>query len=260
MSEIARNNCRLGRQQELTREGHQMAKACYQQAIADDPNYLPAFAEYSYVLVREFQNAWGNNRLAALDEARSLAETAVALGDDPSNESHKDFRGRWYRAMVMWNQGDFNGSFAEYEAARKLIDPKRIVQDNADLDADMAEAFIYFGDSNRAITLIEDAMVRFPDFPYWYWWNLGRAYYMVGRYQDAIDAIARISSPPNDCRLITAASKAQLGDPDGQKIMAVFSQNDPHWTIAQSAAYPYGNDTARQHWLDGLRKAGLREN
>ena len=78
--------------------------------------------------------------------------------------------------------------------------------------------------------------------------------------QEAIDAIARINDPPNDVLLITAAAKAQLGDMAGARSdMAEFSKNDPDWTVAKSAAYYYRDDADRQHWVDGLRKAGLRE-
>ena len=83
---------------------------------------------------------------------------------------------------------------------------------------------------------------------------------MAGHYQEAINAIGQMTQP-NDVLLITAASKAQHGDLTGAKSdMAEFSTNDPNWSIAKSAAYPYGNDSHRQHWLDGLRKAGLKEN
>ena len=98
------------------------------------------------------------------------------------------------------------------------------------------------------------------EYPYWYDWDLGRAYYMVNRYPDAIKAIARIKNPPNDVRLITAASNAQLGKLDAARAeMAQFSENAPEWSIAKAAERHFRHDSDRQHWLDGLRKAGLKE-
>ena len=124
----------------------------------------------------------------------------------------------------------------------------------------MAEALIYGGEPLRAIEQIEEAKKRNVRVPFWYFWNEGKARYMAGQYQQAIDAINKIASPPNDVRLITAASKAQLGDIAGAKaIMAEFSKIDPDWSIEKSAEYYYRNDSDRQHWLDGLRKAGLKE-
>ena len=79
-------------------------------------------------------------------------------------------------------------------------------------------------------------------------------------YQEAIDAIGRIVDPPNDVLLITAASKAQLGDLDGARAdMNKFVQNDPEWSIAKAAERYFRYDGHRQHWFDGLRKAGLKE-
>jgi tetratricopeptide (TPR) repeat protein len=261
MTKAAEDNRRLGREQDLTPAGNEKAKEYYNKAIQDDPKYLPAYAELSYVFVREYQNAWGDDRGKSLDEAQRLADIAVALGNDINSGWYNDFRGRWYRAIVYWNRGEFIRSFDEFAAARRLIsDPARAVKDTADLDADMAEALIYYGEPNRAIVQILDAMARNPNFPYWYWWNLGRGLYMAKRYQEAIDTIGKINDPPNDVRLITAASEAQLGNLGSAKsIMAEFSRDDPNWSIEKSAAYPYGSESDRQHWIDGLRKAGLKE-
>jgi adenylate cyclase len=40
--------------------------------------------------------------------------------------------------------------------------------------------------------------------------------------------------------------------------MGAFANYDPEWSIAKSAEYFYRKDNDRQHWLDGLRKAGLK--
>ena len=103
-------------------------------------------------------------------------------------------------------------------------------------------------------------MRRKPD-TYWYRWILARAHYMAGDYQEAINAIGDdVSNFPKDVLLITAGSHAQLGDLNAAKAdMATFSKYDPEWSIAKSAAYPYRNNSDRQHWLEGLRKAGLKE-
>lgn len=260
MTQTARDYCREGRQQPLTPEGNERARECYAKAIKEDGNYLPAYAEGSYVELRAYQNVWTPDRAASLDEAERLADKAVALSHDVSSGWHNDFRGRWYRAMVYWNRGDFTTSFQEFAAARALItDPKRIDTDTADLDADMAEAYIYYGDPNRALALIDSAAARHPAPPYWHEWNRARAYYMAKRYDDALATIRGMTSPPNDVRLIEAASEAQLGHlNDAGRIMGEFNKIEPGWTLQKSADYRYGDSAARDHWLDGLSKAGLK--
>jgi TolB-like protein/class 3 adenylate cyclase/Tfp pilus assembly protein PilF len=230
----------------VTVEGNNEARRLFEKAIELDPAYSSAYAELSYVYVREYQNGWSVDGAASLQKAEEIAKRALELSDD--------FSSHWYLAIVAWNKGEFDKSFHEYETARQ-INPN-----HPDLAADMAEALIYGGEPDRAIAQIKGAMLRNPEFPYWYWWNLGRAFYMAKRYQEAIDAIGKITDPPNDVRLITAASEAQLGNLDSARsIMAEFSKNDPNWSIEKSAAYYYRKDSDRQHWIDGLRKAGLKE-
>ena len=230
----------------ITVEGNAEARLLFEKAIELQPKFSSAYADLSYLYVREFQNGWSEDRNGSLKKAEEIAKKALAINDD--------FDGHWSLASVYWNQGEFEKSLNEYDAARQLN------SNNPDLAADMAEALVYGGEPEKAIMQIKEAMLRNPIIPYWYWWNLGRAYYMAKRYQEAIDAIAKIADPPNDVLLITAASKAQLGNLDAAKSdMAAFSKNDPDWSIAKSAEYYYRNDSDRQHWLDGLRKAGLKE-
>lgn len=260
MTQTAHEYCHQGRQEELTPAGNKRAKDCYRHAIEIDPDHMPAYAELSYVYVREYQNGWGEDRQASLAEALNLAERAVRLADDVKGAWYDDFRGRWYLAIVCWNQGEFDRSFAEFRTARSLISLSRRLKDEPDLDADMAEALIYAGKPELAVEMIEDAMRRKPGFPYWFWWNLGRAFYMCGQYRAAIGAIEHIQNPPNDVRLITAASQAQLGNiGDAKAIMTAFSAEDPDWTVEKSAAYHYQRLVDREHWITGLQKAGLRE-
>ena len=211
-----------------------------------DPNFSMPYGLLSYTYIREYQNGWSEDRNNSLKMAEEFAKKELALADD--------FDGHWSLATVYWNQGKFDESFNEYEVATKLN------PNDPDLAAEMGEAMIYGGEPALAIEKIKGAISRNPETPYWYWWNLGRAYYMAKQYKEAIAAIAKINDPPIDVLLITAASKAQLGNLDAAKSdMAKFSTSDPDWSVAKSADYYYRKDGDRQHWLDGLRKSGLKE-
>jgi adenylate cyclase len=221
-----------------------------EKAIELDENFSLAYAELAYTYVRFYQQGWTTNPGAILKRAEELAKKALDLSDDSES--------RWDLAIVYWNQGKFDESFAEYELARGH-DPG--ASDLADLDADEAEARIYGGDLPTARSKIEAAKANNPNehYPYWYDWNYARLCYMEGRYQDAINAIGQMTQPI-DVLLITAASKAQLGEvAAAMTYMAQFSQNVPEWSIAKAAERYFRYDSDRQHWLDGLRKAGLKE-
>jgi tetratricopeptide (TPR) repeat protein len=228
----------------VTVEGNNEARLLFEKAIELDPKFSRAYVELAYLFVREYEEGWGQDPTSSLEKAEERAKQALAINDD--------VYGHWHLALVYGNQGEFDKSFVEYEIAHKL-DPQ-----HPDLAADMGETLIYSGEFDRAITVIKEAMNR--KIPYCYWWNLGRAYYMSKRYQEAIDAIAKITDPPDDVLLITAASKAQLGNVEGARTdIAEFSKNVPDWSIAKAAERYFRNDSDRQHWLDGLRKAGLKE-
>ena len=229
-----------------TKQGNDEVRALLNKAIQQDRNYAAPYGLLSYTYVREYQNGWSEDRAASLKQAEDYAKRELALADE--------FDGHWSLATVYWNQGEFDKAFNEYEIAHKLN------PNDPDLAAEMGEALIYGGQPKKAIEKINDAIARNPNAPYWYPWNKGRAFYMDKQYQAALDAIAKINDPPIDVLLITAASKAQLGDLKGaQADMAKFSASDPEWSVAKSAEYYYRDDSDRQHWLDGLRKAGLKE-
>ena len=245
----------------------------FENAIRVDPEASQAYAELAYTYVRFYQQGWSKDPGATLEKAEGFAKKALGLNDD--------FDSRWNLAIVYWNQGRFVESFQEYDAAaqhwkNKKFDPRFKEYEafhakgleNPDLAADRAEALIYAGEPDRAIQLINDAIAirgqvgdPFSAVPYWCKWNFARIHYMNTHYQHAIDEVGRITGPlPNDVLLIIAASKAKLGEVvAAMTYMALFSQNDPEWSIAKANERHFHNNSDRQHWLDGLRKAGLKE-
>ena len=52
--------------------------------------------------------------------------------------------------------------------------------------------------------------------------------------------------------------KAEKMLSEAKAIMKEFSEIEPNWTLAKSAAYEYGSATERDHWITGLDKAGLK--
>jgi adenylate cyclase len=225
-------------------ELRQLLEKAIEEAIEDELKSR-AYAELAYTYVRFYQQGWTTNPGAALEKAEELADEALRL--------HDNFDSRWNLAIVYWNQGKFDESFAEYDRARGHN------AGASDLDADEAEARMYGGDLPTARNKIQAAKDNNPHCPYWYDWNYARLCYMEGRYQDAINAIDQMTQP-NDVLLITAASKAQLGEVAAARTyMAQFSQNDPEWSIAKAGERYFRRWSDRQHWLDGLRKAGLKE-
>jgi hypothetical protein len=242
----------------------------FEAASDADPDFSYAYAELAYCSVRLSQQGWTNDFDATLKRAEELANKAIDI--KKAKENKDNFHGRWSLAMVKWNQGKFAESLTEYGIAENLdpaIDgigiPNFVEELRCDLIADRGEALIYAGQHDDAKTQIEAAYKQRQDqglaIPHWYPWNYARLRYMTGDYQGAIELLAGRVAEPNDVLLITAASKAQLGYLDSaMTYMAQFSANDPNWSIAKAAERYFRYDSDRQHWVEGLRKAGLKEN
>jgi tetratricopeptide (TPR) repeat protein len=98
-----------------------------------------------------------------------------------------------------------------------------------------------------------------PHYPDWYDWVLGMAYYSARRYEETIAAFKRmVSLNPESLRYL-AASYAQLGrEAEARAVTAEILEEDPEFSSAYWAdKRGYKNQADRDHYLDGLRKAGL---
>jgi adenylate cyclase len=241
----------------ITAEGNDEIRAVLEEALADNKNSSTLLGVLSYVYVREAQNGWGRalrrSRRASLAWAEKFAEDSARMGGE-------DYVGVWFRGIARWNLGDFDASLKDYMTARKLN------PNEPDIPADMGEALMFSGRAGQAIEVITEAIAMVKGtVPHWYFWNLGRAFYADGQYDKSLEAIDRImkesnvKAPANDTLLVTACAKARLGDiKSAASDIAAFSKNSPHWTLTHSAEYEYGNPKDRDHWVEGLKLAGLK--
>jgi TolB-like protein/Tfp pilus assembly protein PilF len=96
-------------------EDFRRAEASYQQALALDPGYAPAWAGLSAAVYAVAEEAESEQAIAAgFKRARAAAEKAVALGPDLP----ESFRARGYlRALVDW---DWPGAAADLERSLAL--------------------------------------------------------------------------------------------------------------------------------------------
>jgi tetratricopeptide (TPR) repeat protein len=94
--------------------------------------------------------------------------------------------------------------------------------------------------------------------------SLGAVYYFLGRYGDAIEPIdhalagnlGRVNQLAG--RAILAATYAQLDRrEDAEREWSVLMRMAP-FLDAKRFASQYGTQTARDHMLEGLKKAGFR--
>ena len=141
---------------------------------------------------------------------------------------------------------------------------------DADIAAVFANMLVYWGRWRDALTWIETAK-RLNPFPrslcLWYH---ALALYSGREYEQAVKALKEMRSLDRWSRGLLAACYAQTGRLDearseldafiGERERELNERGAPPWTrldLARSRADRYRNALDHEHFLDGLRKAGL---
>ncbi|MBI3796115.1 MAG: tetratricopeptide repeat protein [Deltaproteobacteria bacterium] len=153
-----------------TKEAIAKARQMFEQVIALDPQYASAYALLSATYWRE--SVW-NPDPQTRERALALAQQAVAL-DDTLSAAHL-----WLGlAYQMKNQ--YEPAIAELERAIAL-DPN-----SAEGYAGLGSVLNAAGRPAEAMVWLEKAMRFHPQYPWYYAYQLGIAYRLIGRYAEAI--------------------------------------------------------------------------
>jgi len=205
----------------------------YEQAIARDPNYAPAYAgmaeAYATLPAYTATPPWESYpkakaaavRALQLDEKQAQAHTALAyvlcLGDRDMTRSVSEFERaialnpnyatahQWYANGPLLAVGRFDESIAEGKRAMEL-DPLSPV-----INSDLGENFIYARRYDEAIAQLQKTVEIDPTFHFAHY-NLGRALQLRGDVPAAIAEYEKAEQFNQDALVLLAAAKAQLGD------------------------------------------------
>jgi adenylate cyclase len=225
------------------------ARRCLERSIAIDPGYARAHAmlartyTYTYVEPRDDEYL----RPSTLERADELARTAVKL--DASLPQARSILG----AVLIFKRRH-EESIAEFEQAFAL-NPNYS-------DHGFGLCLVFAGQPERAIEVMQ-ASTRLEPFR-----NAvrlaytGNAYYMLGRYEDAVSPLRESAWHMPNLRITPlwlAAALAQLGQLDEARAAAdEVRRIEPDFTIDRwklTAVYKRPKDSERL--FDGIRKAGL---
>jgi adenylate cyclase len=231
----------------FTKQGNLDAARLYEKAIELDPGYAGAYASLAMTRLHD----WFLGSPEALEQGYELALKANAL--DPS------------LPLVYEALGNIQLFRKHYEesvaAASRWIE---IEPGNADAYANLAAANIFCGEHERVVQLIERAMRLNPYYPFYYVLYQGKAYMLMERYEDALEAFKRsIALNPEAlyAQIYLAACYGLLGnEAEGREAMAQVRQNFPDISTAWVYKFlPYRRDTDLNRILEGLRAAGLAD-
>ena len=231
-----------------TQEANVIAQQLFLKAVELDPQFATAHACVGWSYFEQWTMGWGNNA-QALDLALASAQRAITA-DAPLSDGH-----RLLGVVYLWKK-QHDLAITEMERALAL-DPNR-----ADTYAALADIFNFSGRPEEAPILVEKAMRLNPQYPTWYLWDLGHAYYLLGRYEESIAIFKRALARNPDflpAYLFLAIMYGDLGLPvEAQTVREPVLKLSPGFTLATlQQRLPYKDPEVLEHALDAARKGGL---
>ncbi len=233
------------------KESNTLAQEFYQDAITLDPSFARAYGGMAVSYVFDYQFGWSTASAKHLDRALRLAQKAVEL-DDELPEAY------WALSYVYLFQKQY--SQAE-QAVRKAIELNPNYADGYGLLAFVSN---WQGQFEKATNYIQKAMLLNPHYSFAYPWNLGLAYYNLGRYTEAVQQLQNAQSRNDlarNVRAYLAASYVRLGRIDDAvwEIEQLRFQ-DPNISLSFFRdRLPFKDRGHLDLFLQDLSKAGLPE-
>jgi adenylate cyclase len=234
----------------LSKEGHGPLRDCLEAAVSRDPDYGEAWAWLSFSYLFEYEAGYNPRPelYNALDRALEAGQRAVEL--DPNNAIvHANL------SYVYFLRHEIDASLASAERALLLNpnDPAVLCQ--------AGQKMVYSGrKQERGIALTKKAMALGPHYPTWCHYHMSYYYYEKGAYEDALAEALKVEMPDLFWTpAFLAMDYGQLGRTQEAK-SAVNKLLKLYPDFARQARREFRNyipNTAIEHAIDGLRKAGL---
>jgi adenylate cyclase len=230
----------------FTPEDNRGARRLYEKAIELDPDYARAYASLAWTYLTEHWERWASAEEQPLERALEVARRGVTV--NPASHSNHLALGQ-----VCLSAGLHEEAFEAFETAIALN------PNDADGYVFLAEVLSYAGRPEEAIDLIGKAQRLNPAVPRWYTWELGTAFYVARRYEDAVAALRRGRPLVAMAYRWLAVAYGQLGREQEAKAAAEeYLRRTPDFSLAEHLErMPFQHAEDREHYIEGLRKAGL---
>ena len=231
-----------------TEEANAQAQQLFKKAIQLDPQFAIAHAYLGWTYFENWVLGW-NQSTETLESAATWAQRALAL-DRTLSDGH-----RLLGTIHLWKK-EYDQAIADVEQAITL-DPNC-----ADNYVALGDVLNWVGRSEEAIELIAKGMRLNPQYPTWYLWDLGHAYYLTGRYEEAIATLKRVLirnpnfMPPH---AYLSTIYVELGRAEEAAAeSAEFRRLTPQISFTElRQRLPYKDPAVLERVLNAGRKAGL---
>jgi adenylate cyclase len=237
------------------REDNAKARELLEKAIALDPDYAEAHAFLSRAYRTDWIGGWARDPDACLERATEIAKRAVALDD---SDSRAQAQMGW---VLLYRRN--------YELARQHIDKALALNPHyPDIAMVLGLCELWSGNPETGLAKVKEAMRLDPFGRYGI--PLGMAHYSLRNYEDAVAALNIVRAKLPMVIAWRAASYARLGQDEQARStaeafvevasagMADCGASLPEsWLDFLAQRAPYKRQEDLDHYLDGLREAGL---
>ncbi|MEN8711157.1 MAG: winged helix-turn-helix domain-containing protein [Arenicellales bacterium] len=234
-----------------TKETNEEASKSYRKAIETDPDYGRAYGALAYSLALAFRRGWTDAPVETLDQALVLARKGVEL-DNTVPQTH------WALGYVYLMRQELEN--AEKATSRAIY----VSPSYADGYGLLALINNNMGHAQKAIEYVTKGMRLNPYYTWDYLYNLGRAYYSAGRYDEAIVELEKARDRNENAlpvRLYLAASyiNADRQEDAAWEVEQIQMLNPSETLTHTKKSSPITDKELKERFLDDLRKAGLPE-
>ena len=238
----------------FTQDGFSAASQDFERSIRSDPTFPPAYAVLAETRFHEVLEGFANDPTTTLNDALRLAKQAVSM-------DRQDATGRFAVGRVQSLRRQYEDSVAELMAALEL-NPSY-----AQAHLGLGFTLTISGRMAEAIPHLDEAMRLSPRDPrLWSFMNVRAfAHLLAGEYEDALDWASHAARQPNAGHWTNAhvvAALGHLGRLDEAKVaLEALLQRNPQFSckFAREHRFYMRCPKAIEHYVDGLRKAGLPE-
>ena len=230
----------------VTKEGLIEAEGLLRKALQLDPQLASAYAGLVDVYAYSIDLGLAPSVEEALAKQMEAAQKAVTL--DPNDGKAHVALGLAYTYHGKWEQ-----ALAEFARAETLA------PSDADVLLLIAWSLPQHGDSARAVSLAERALMLNPHYPDWYNLGLSYVFFFGEQYDKAVKYRLLVKEPHALDYAYLAMAYAYLGHTgDAKAAAANVTKLDPTW-IAERYLIEVGGyaDKEAELFVDGARKAGL---
>ena len=236
-----------------TPESYRRAIDLYRQAIDADPEAPFGYSGMATIIWSDSFQGWiyaDVPRDELLKRGAEYAEAAIAADPD------------YYAAQIA--RGDIHAAAGELEDAVDRY--QRAVELNPSSSIALAVAadpLIYLDRADEAIALMERAIELNPVVPGWYYNNLSRAFFAVGRCAEGVETIKkrrRLKEWDYRALIVNLVCAGDLEE--AHRAAGKLLQQNPDFTVSahkQRTEKAMNFSEYHDRWIEALRAAGLPE-